>query len=106
MSTHEIDNEAPAPEIARLKPYLVTVTKGRTYLWCACGRSRNQPFCDGSHKGTAFQPVRWKADETEEKLFCACKHTAAQPFCDGTHNRLSDTYAAADQDARCAAVLV
>jgi CDGSH-type Zn-finger protein/mannose-6-phosphate isomerase-like protein (cupin superfamily) len=108
MSTEKTPEakDSPAPEIARLKPYLVTVTKGRTYLWCACGRSRNQPFCDGSHKGTRFEPVRWKADATEEKLFCACKHTASQPFCDGTHNRLSDTYAEAEPDDRAGATLV
>ncbi len=98
--------DTPTPEIARLKPYLVTVTKGKTYLWCACGRSRNQPFCDGSHKDTGFQPLRWKAEQTEEKLFCACKRTGSSPFCDGTHNRLSDTYAEADPDDRADARLV
>ena len=98
--------QLPVPEIARLKPYLVAVTEGRTYLWCACGRSMNQPFCDGSHKGTPFQPIRWKAGSTEEKLFCGCKHTAGAPFCDGTHNRLSETYAEADPDDRSTARLI
>lgn len=81
-----------SPTIARRKPYLVKVEAGKTYLWCACGRSKNQPFCDSSHKGTEFRPVKWVADESGEKLFCACKHTKDQPFCDGTHNRLSDVY--------------
>ncbi|HUD97760.1 MAG TPA: CDGSH iron-sulfur domain-containing protein [Woeseiaceae bacterium] len=96
----------PTPTIARLKPYLVQVTEGRSYLWCACGRSRNQPFCDGSHKGTDFEPVRWRATNTEDKLFCACKHTATSPFCDGTHNRLSDTYAEADPSVGADAKMV
>jgi CDGSH-type Zn-finger protein/mannose-6-phosphate isomerase-like protein (cupin superfamily) len=96
----------PTPNIARLKPYLVSVSKDRTYLWCACGRSKNQPFCDGSHKGTEFQPLKWIAETTEEKLFCACKHTMTAPFCDGTHNRLSDTYAEADPGDRAGARLV
>lgn len=96
MNTPEQGHDTPAPKIARLKPYFVTVTEGKTYLWCACGRSANQPFCDGSHRDTGFQPVRWKAEQTEDKLFCACKHTATAPFCDGTHNRLTGTYAEAD----------
>lgn len=106
MAKPEPTQGTPTPEIARLKPYLVTVTKGKTYLWCACGRSRNQPFCDGSHKDTGIQPVRWKAGQTEEMLFCACKRTGSAPFCDGTHNRLSDTYTQADPDDRADARLV
>jgi CDGSH-type Zn-finger protein/mannose-6-phosphate isomerase-like protein (cupin superfamily) len=94
------------PNIARRKPYLVTVTKDKAYLWCACGRSKNQPFCDGSHKGTDFLPLKWIADTTEEKLFCACKHTLSAPFCDGTHNRLSDTYAEAEPEDGAGARLV
>lgn len=94
------------PNIARLKPYLVAVTKGKAYLWCACGRSKNQPFCDGSHKDTDFLPLKWIAENTEEKLFCACKHTSSAPFCDGTHNRLSDTYAEAEPEDGAGARLV
>lgn len=94
------------PNIARLKPYLIAVEKDKAYLWCACGRSKTQPFCDGSHKGTGFLPLKWIADSTGEKLFCACKHTLSAPFCDGTHNRLSDTYAEADPSDRAGAALV
>lgn len=78
------------------KPCLVEVTVGKHYLWCACGRSKTQPFCDGSHAGTAFKPVKYRADEDGEILFCGCKQTASPPFCDGSHNNLSDTYAEAD----------
>jgi mannose-6-phosphate isomerase-like protein (cupin superfamily) len=94
------------PEVARLKPYLVSVEAGKSYFWCACGRSKNQPFCDGSHKDTTFLPLKWRADASEEKLFCACKHTKGQPFCDGTHNSLAETYAEATAGDGAGAVLV
>lgn len=94
------------PNIARLKPYLVEVEEGKRYFWCACGLSKNQPFCDGSHKTTDFLPLKWVADKTEEKLFCACKHTAGQPFCDGTHNKLSDVYEEAGESDGAGARLV
>jgi CDGSH-type Zn-finger protein len=74
--------------IAQKSPIAVNVEAGRKYWWCACGRSRNQPFCDGSHKGTEFSPVEWQATETTKKWFCACKQTDSRPFCDGTHKKL------------------
>lgn len=95
-----------APNIARRKPCLVEVQQGKKYFWCACGLSKNQPFCDGSHKSTDFLPLKWVADKTEEKLFCACKHTAEQPFCDGTHNKLSDVYEEAGEGDGAGARLV
>jgi len=76
------------PVIAQKAPIKITVEAGKTYFWCACGRSKNQPFCDGSHKETQFTPVAWKAEESGDKFFCACKHTGNQPFCDGTHKTL------------------
>lgn len=76
------------PVVARPKPFLVTVKAGRTYHWCACGRSSRQPFCDGSHKGTEFNPVMYVAERDDELLFCGCKHTRDQPFCDGAHTNL------------------
>ena len=76
------------PIVARPKPYLVTLEGGRTYFWCACGRSANQPFCDGSHKGTGIVPRKWVAEHTEEVLLCGCKRTAGAPFCDGAHTNL------------------
>lgn len=74
--------------IAQKAPYPVEVTEGKTYYWCACGRSRNQPFCDGSHQGTGFEPVAFTAEKTETTYLCGCKRTANQPFCDGTHKSL------------------
>lgn len=69
-------------------PYRVDVEEGKTYYWCACGRSNNQPFCDSSHRGSDFTPVAFTADKTGTVYLCGCKKTANQPFCDGTHNKL------------------
>lgn len=76
------------PECPQKAPYPVDVEQGKTYYWCACGRSKNQPFCDGSHKDTEFTPVAYKAEKSEKVYFCGCKRTANKPLCDGTHNSL------------------
>ncbi|MGH8137355.1 MAG: CDGSH iron-sulfur domain-containing protein [Steroidobacteraceae bacterium] len=77
------------PVVARPKPCLINVKAGRMYFWCACGRSANQPFCDGSHKGTGFSPLKLTAGaQDEELLFCGCKNTRNPPFCDGAHTNL------------------
>ena len=76
------------PEIGGREPIGVNVEDGKSYWWCACGRSKSQPFCDGSHKGTAFTPVEFKAGKSEEAWFCACKRTGNRPMCDGSHKRL------------------
>ena len=68
-------------------PYPVEVESGKAYFWCSCGLSQKQPFCDGSHKGTDFTPVRYQATESKKVYFCGCKITASQPLCDGTHNK-------------------
>ncbi len=77
-----------APIVAQPKPYLVTLEGGRTYFWCACGRSATQPFCDGSHRGTGIEPRKVVAARTEEVLLCGCKQTSGAPFCDGAHTNL------------------
>jgi CDGSH iron-sulfur domain-containing protein 3 len=64
-------------------PIEVTVEAGKTYWWCACGRSKAQPFCDGSHKGTSFNPLKYQATATGQKWFCVCKQSEKRPFCDG-----------------------
>ena len=76
------------PVIAKKGPCPEDVEEGKTYFWCSCGRSKNQPFCDGSHKGTGFEPVKWVADSTRKRAFCGCKMTSNPPFCDGTHKEL------------------
>ena len=78
----------PSPTIAQKAPFGVDVEAGKTYWWCACGRSQRQPFCDGSHKGGAFVPVEYRADESKTVWFCGCKHTAGVPLCDGSHKAL------------------
>lgn len=74
--------------IAQKAPYAVDVVAGKTYLWCACGRSATQPFCDGSHKTTELRPVVYKAERNETLYFCGCKHTGTPPLCNGTHKTL------------------
>ena len=68
-------------------PEIVELEEGKTYAWCACGNSKNQPYCDGSHRETAFSPVVFKAEGGKTAL-CMCKKTNNSPFCDGTHARL------------------
>lgn len=76
------------PTIAQGGPFAVDVEEGKSYLWCACGRSQRQPFCDGSHKGTDLAPVKYTAQASQRMFFCGCKHTARPPLCDGTHSQL------------------
>jgi CDGSH iron-sulfur domain-containing protein 3 len=74
------------PTIAQKAPYPVAVEAGKDYWWCACGQSKNQPFCDGSHKAAGeFTPVKYTAAASTTVYFCGCKHSAGQPLCDGTH---------------------
>ena len=76
------------PIIAQKAPFAVEVEEGKNYFWCACGQSSKQPFCDGSHKGTDFTPVKYSAEKTGRVFFCGCKNTAKTPLCDGTHSKL------------------
>ncbi|MFB6347281.1 MAG: CDGSH iron-sulfur domain-containing protein [bacterium] len=75
------------PEVPQKSPYVKEEDPG-TYYWCACGRSENQPYCDGSHKGTDFEPVEIELDQSETVAWCGCKQTANAPRCDGTHSSL------------------
>ena len=74
-------------KIAQKSPYVMEVEPG-THAWCACGNSANQPYCDGSHKGTGFKPVVEKVEESKKVAWCGCKQTGTPPFCDGTHKDL------------------
>ena len=76
------------PIPAQKAPYKMAVKQGRTYYWCACGRSAKQPLCDGSHKEFGLEPVAYKAEKDGELWFCGCKSTGSRPLCDGTHNKL------------------
>ena len=74
--------------IAQKSPYGVDVEAGKTYYWCACGRSAKQPFCDGSHKGTGITPLAHTAEKSAKVWMCGCKATGMPPFCDGSHKSL------------------
>jgi len=76
--------------VAQKKPYIVELEEGKQYWWCACGRSKAQPFCDGSHQGTGIEPLGFVADRNGRRGLCGCKHAAHPPFCDGTHAGLED----------------
>ena len=76
------------PHCAQKAPYDVDVELGKKYYWCACGLSKKQPFCDGSHKGTEFAPVVYEAESAGKIFFCGCKASLKKPLCDGTHKSL------------------
>jgi CDGSH-type Zn-finger protein len=79
------------PKIFRREPTSVKVEKGKTYAWCTCGLSEKNPLCDGHHKtieGTAFNNLKFTAEEDGEVLLCNCKRSGNPPFCDGTHRQL------------------
>jgi len=75
-------------KVAGTSPQAVDLEAGKTYAWCACGESKSQPFCDGSHAGTYFKPVVFKQETNETKYLCMCKQTNRSPFCDGSHSSL------------------
>lgn len=76
------------PRIAGTSPIEVSLKADQEYYWCACGRSQDQPFCDGSHQGTGFSPVNFKPEQSGKAWLCMCKHTGTPPWCDGSHKRL------------------
>jgi CDGSH-type Zn-finger protein len=76
------------PIIAQKAPFQVKVEAGKSYWWCACGKSQKQPFCDGSHKGGEFKPMEYKATADGDVWFCGCKHSQKSPLCDGSHKKL------------------
>ncbi|WP_026210890.1 CDGSH iron-sulfur domain-containing protein [Flexithrix dorotheae] len=75
------------PKIAQKVPYVMDIEPG-TYFWCACGESKKQPYCDGSHKGTDFRPVKETVEKKKRVAWCGCKHSQKAPFCDGSHSKL------------------
>ena len=77
----------PQPHIAQRSPYAVELAPG-DYWWCACGRSKRQPFCDGSHRDSEFSPVKFTMGEAQKVWLCGCKRSKKMPFCDGSHRSL------------------
>lgn len=76
------------PVIAQKAPFGHDVEEGKSYWWCACGLSKEQPLCDGSHKGTGIEPQKYTAEKSATVYFCGCKNTKESPLCDGTHSKL------------------
>ncbi|MFA7344024.1 MAG: CDGSH iron-sulfur domain-containing protein [Terrimicrobiaceae bacterium] len=75
--------------VAAKFPAKVELEAGKDYWYCACGLSASQPFCDGTHKGSGFAPVKFTAEKTGPAWLCQCKQSANQPFCDGTHKTVA-----------------
>lgn len=75
------------PIIVAKTPVMLNLEAGE-YYWCACGKSSNQPFCDGSHQGTTISPVAFIIDSKQDTFLCQCKHSANKPYCDGSHANL------------------
>lgn len=76
------------PEIAGKSPVTITLKTDENYAWCSCGKSANQPWCNGSHKETNFKPLIFSSDEIKNIVICMCKHTQNPPYCDGSHVNL------------------
>jgi CDGSH-type Zn-finger protein len=82
------DTSGETPAVGGRAPITTDVEAGKTYWWCACGLSKQQPFCDGSHKVTSFTPIGFKPETSGKVWFCTCKRSAKKPLCDGSHKRL------------------
>ncbi|MES2677082.1 MAG: CDGSH iron-sulfur domain-containing protein [Pseudomonadota bacterium] len=80
--------ENSLPKIVQKAPFKVAVEAGKKYFWCSCGLSQNQPFCDGSHKGSGLKSVMFEATESKILNFCGCKHSKNGALCDGAHNQI------------------
>lgn len=78
------------PEIAGKTPSIVKLEAGKTYAWCSCGKSTNQPWCNGAHKGSSFVPKIFKVEEDKNGAMCLCKQTKNPPYCDGSHANLTE----------------
>ncbi len=76
-----------SPDVPQKAPYVMQVEPG-TYAWCSCGKSSNQPYCDGAHQGSGMNPVIEKVEEAKTVAWCGCKHSANAPFCDGAHSKM------------------
>ncbi|HEY5703010.1 MAG TPA: CDGSH iron-sulfur domain-containing protein [Gammaproteobacteria bacterium] len=75
-------------ELTNKQPIAIDVEAGKEYWWCACGKSKTQPFCDGSHKETSLSPLKYTPTESGTVWFCVCKQTGNQPLCDGSHSKI------------------
>ena len=75
-------------QVAGKSPQMEQLEAGNTYAWCACGKSINQPWCNGAHQGTELAPKVFRAEENITAAMCMCKQTKNPPYCDGSHMSL------------------
>jgi len=87
------------PVVADNKPVPVELEQGKRYYFCACGRSRRQPFCDGSHRDTQISPVEFTAAQSGQAWLCMCKQSKKLPYCDGTHRQFGSERVGTEQPA-------
>ena len=73
------------------EPAMVKLEKGKKYLWCQCGKSKSQPFCDGTHHGSKFKPLLFEARRDGAVKLCNCKATKKGPFCDNSHLNIPES---------------
>ena len=75
-------------KVAGITPNIIEQEEGKTYAWCSCGKSENQPWCNGAHAGSDFKPKVFQAEEIKKAAICSCKQTKNPPYCDGSHASL------------------
>jgi CDGSH-type Zn-finger protein len=80
----DVSNE---PAVASKTPFRVELLAGYRYAFCACGLSKYQPFCDGSHTSSkaGIKPIIWTQEKDQTALLCGCKRSQRFPFCDASH---------------------
>lgn len=88
ISNHKTQIKMEKPEVAGKSPMIVGLEESKNYAWCACGKSSNQPWCDGSHKGSGHSPVIFKVEDSKKGAMCMCKQSKNKPFCDGSHAKI------------------
>lgn len=84
-----MSDATPKATIVDTKPMVMELAAG-DYWYCSCGQSKNQPFCDGSHKGTGFAPIKFTLEAQQTVAICQCRQSQNQPFCDGSHTQLRE----------------
>lgn len=88
-SGSEIARDYKREKTTTLEPAQVELEPNKTYLFCQCGFSKSQPFCDGSHHGSKFKPMPFEVKKKINARLCNCKHSKSNPFCDGSHLKIT-----------------
>ena len=87
------DVSAESSQIAKIlvHHFLISeITYNILYLTCfafVCSDLSAQPWCDGSHEGTKFEPVEFTAPEAKLYSMCLCKYSQKGALCDGIHKQ-------------------